>query len=92
MNLQEYLNQAEKDHQKEKVVFKERNKAYATDDDIYDNTKRVAEIARALGIEITAEDVEWVYLIGKLVRERRAHKEDNFIDSVNYIRRIRMLR
>ena len=92
MRLSDYLKQAEKDHTEELKVFVDRNKIYATDDDIFDNTKRVAEIARALGIEITAEDVEWVYFIGKLVRECRHHKEDNFTDAVNYLRRIKMMR
>ena len=92
MKLSDYLKQAEKDHTEELKVFVDRNKIYATDDDIFDNTKRIAEIARALGIEITAEDVEWVYFIGKLVRERRNHRDDNFIDAINYLRRIKMMR
>ena len=92
MNINDYTNQATHDSREELAIFLERNNVYATDDNIFDNTERMAVIAQALGINITAEEVEWLYLIGKLVRERRVHKDDNFTDAVNFLRRIKAIK
>ena len=68
-------------------MHKGRNKNYATKEDIHLNTKKMAAIAQSLGINVTYQDIEWIYLIGKLVRERQAHNPDNFRDAHNYLRR-----
>lgn len=92
MNMRELSRKSQDDHEREMAIMVERNAVYATDDNPFDNTEKMSVIAQTLGINVSAEEVEWIYLIGKLVRERRVHKDDNFTDAVNFLRRIRAIK
>jgi len=89
MNIEEYLIQACKDFSKETQIFKERNAKYASDGDIFENTKKMATVCQALGINVTYKDIEWIYFVGKIVRERKVPQDENILDGINYLRRIK---
>jgi hypothetical protein len=90
MNLKDYLKMTAESNGRQNKIYIERNKNYATDDDVLKNSWMVTWICQAWEIEPMDNPVEsdWFRLVDKLTRERNCHKRDNLDDAMNYLRRI----
>jgi hypothetical protein len=53
--------------------------------DFRDNFRDTADIVNTLrGTDLEGEDIAWVLIVLKMVRERAQHKTDNLIDICGY--------
>jgi hypothetical protein len=89
MNLKDYLKMTSESNGRQNKIYIERNKNYATDDDVLENSHIVSLICYFMRIDVaSSEGCDWFRLVDKLVRERRKHRQDNLDDAMNYLRRI----
>lgn len=71
-----------------RIVAGERNADYG---DPVENFGRIAEAAKALGVDITPVDCCKVLMAVKIARERHCHKRDNLVDLAGYAHILELL-